>query len=160
MSVLLFIVQSTTGRFFLSLRKKGGVDIQIKFTGSDHQEFFNWIVTKDGCGKDSYRLALFYLIGVCETMRLNYKDIYDIEEHVANVKSLNSGWQTGTSVRLTRLGLNLYNGWYGFDYETQKQIDPAEMYSPYELFCHELAEYALIAVGLRYERYIILTLNE
>ena len=84
--------------------------MNVKFLDCDHENFFGWIRAEDGCGNDPYRLALFYLLGVCDTMRQNYKDIYDIKERIVNVESIKNGWQTGTTIRLTRLGLNLYNG--------------------------------------------------
>jgi len=127
--------------------------MKIQFVDQTHKEFFNRIRLADGCGNDPYRLSLFYLLGSCDTMRLNFETIYSTAERIVDVESVFYGWQTGTTVKLTRLALNLYNGWYGYDYATGKQIEDASLYTPYELFCHELAEYALIAVAIRYERY-------
>jgi len=127
--------------------------MKIQFADLEHKVFFNRVRLADGCGNDPYRLSLFYLLGSCETIRQNFKTIYNPEKKIVDVESVFCGWQTGTTVRLTRLALNLYNGWYGYDYETKKQIEDADLYTPYELFCHELAEYALIAVAIRYERY-------
>jgi len=121
----------------------------MKFVDYKHSEFFNRMVITDECQKDSERLSLFYILGMCDTLRENYKSIYDFEERIVEPKSLRNGWQTGTSIKLTRLALNLFNGWHGYDHDNEEQVEPAVHYTPNELFCHELAVYALEAVKIR-----------
>ena len=123
----------------------------INFKDAGHKEFF--LSMKELCREwDSYHMALFYALGICEDCRTHIKDIFDFSKKNYGIKPdtvFNKAWQTSGSLECIRLGYNLFNG-YEDDYT-----------SPYMLFSSSYACYMLEAIKLRYpdtfkvERYII-----
>jgi len=133
--------------------------MKLKFVETEHRDFYWRCVFKDQCAGDSERMAFFYTLGIVEETRRRIKQIYDFGRRTIydQAEILFQPWQTGTSVKLTRLAYNLYSGYHGLDYDpddNEMKIEPPAEYTPYELFAHELAEYALIAVAIRHSRYI------
>lgn len=60
------------------------------------------------CGNhDSYHRAFFYCVGISDTARSNVGRLFDFEKHQIKPEGLHEGWQTGGTVRLTRLAFNL-----------------------------------------------------
>lgn len=118
------------------------------FLDEKHQQFFEEGIKRTNSHNDTYHLALFYALGLTDETRCHIGDLYDFEEKAIMHGGLTKSWQTSTSIRVTRLAFNLFNGWNGGN------IDRPEFYTPYELFCTGLASYMFEAIKMRYPEYI------
>lgn len=117
---------------------------EFKFASKEHENFFYSMLKK--CGNhDSYHRAFFYCVGISETTRANVGRLFDFEQHHIKPEGLHEGWQTGGSVRLTRLAFNLWNGY----------VEPGDerMSTPYEMFDCGYAPYFYEAIKQRYPEY-------
>lgn len=100
-----------------------------------------------------YYKALVYTLGICETTRENFKGIFNIEKGEININSINAAWQTGSSVKVTRMAFSLWNRCMyesEEDYENDKMF---EKYNPSEIFCCSYAPYLYEGVKIRYPEY-------
>ena len=92
------------------------------------------------------------MIGSADT-RGHYKTIFDPVRKEINIEGLNKGWQTGTSMKITRLAFNLWNG---MTYDSRESLEGNKV-SPYyavdEIFCCGYAPYFYQAIKLRYPEY-------
>ena len=120
----------------------------MRFSDKMPHELFEVCIILTAARSDPYRRALFYALGLTADTLDHITDLYNFEEKGIEFDGLSAGWQTSTSMRITRLAFNLYNGWNGED-----GIDRPEFYTPYELFSDGLAGYMLEAVKLRYPEY-------
>ena len=120
----------------------------MKFVDDEHKAFFEQMVAKTRTQDDVYRKAFFYTLGLTATTCHNIDDIYDFAEHCPKFDAVRKGWQTSTSVKVTRLAFDLYNG-----YDGKGKTDAHDGYTPYELFACGLMEYMLEAVRIRYPEY-------
>ena len=96
----------------------------IRFESQEHENFFYSMLRKTG-NTDSYHQAFFYC-------------------HI-RPEGLHEGWQTGGSIRLTRLAFNLWNGYTENRYE--------RLSTPYEIFDCGYAPYFFEAIRLKYPDY-------
>ena len=117
---------------------------KIKFKSKEHEDFFYAMLNKAG-RKDSYHQAFFYCVGISDTTRRNVEQLFDFEKRRIKPEGLHEGWQTGGSIRLTRLAFNLWNGY----------TEPGEerMFTPYEMFDCGYAPYFFAATRLKYPDY-------
>lgn len=127
----------------------------MKFIDNKHQKFFEEKLNKLAkYGKtDVYYKALVYTLGICETTRENFKGIFNIEKGEININSINVAWQTGSSVKVTRMAFSLWNRCMyesEEDYENDKMF---EKYNPSEIFCCSYAPYLYEGVKIRYPEY-------
>lgn len=117
---------------------------EIKFTSKEHENFYKEMIQKSG-KNDSYHRAFFYCVGISDTGRRNVTRVFDFEGDRIIPDGLHEGWQTGGTVRLTRLAFNLWNGYVEQGEES--------MSSPYEIFDCNYAPYFYEAIRLRYPEY-------
>lgn len=117
---------------------------EIRFASKEHEDFFFSMLKRTG-KMDSYHNAFFYCIGISDTTRQNVERIFDFDNHRIKPEGVHEGWQTGGSVRLTRLAFNLWNGYA----EKGKE----RMSTPYELFDCGYAPYFFEAIRLKYPEY-------
>ncbi|AIQ13796.1 DUF6075 family protein [Paenibacillus durus] len=120
------------------------------FKDIDHEQFYEGNIRMTRSQQDPYRKALFYLLGLTPQTRQHIRDIYDYEESCIRLEGLEQGWQTSSTLKLTRLAFNLFNGYTG-DVETGR--DHPRHYSPYHLFDTGLMPYFFEAIKLRYAEY-------
>lgn len=121
-----------------------GTNPKIRFISKEHEQFYKEMMKKSGVD-DSYHRSFFYCMGISEVTRANINKLYNFERGYAEPDALHGGWQTGSSLRLTRLALNLWNG-----YAEQGE---ERMSTPCELFSCEYAPYFYEAIKLRYPEY-------
>ena len=95
--------------------------------------------------RNPYHQAFFYCVGISDTTRRNVERIFDFEKGRIKPAGLHEGWQTGGSIRLTRLAFNLWNGY------TEKGDE--RMSTPYEIFDCGYAPYFFEAIRLKYPDY-------
>lgn len=124
---------------------------ELKFVDQDHKDFYERFVP--AVGKDVYFKPVVYLLGLCVDTRNNYRSIFNPEAKEINVEGLKSGWQTGTSTKITRLAFNLWNG---MTYDSHEDFEKGKV-SPYyavdEIFCCGFTPYFFEAIRLRYPEY-------
>lgn len=114
------------------------------FCSPEHRVFYFTTLEKAGVN-DSYHRALFYTIGITADSRNHVDDLFDFAEDSIRPDGLEKAWQTGGTMKLTRLAFNLWNG---FSEEGRERLT-----TPEELFCCSYAPYFYEAVKLRYPEY-------
>lgn len=117
---------------------------EIRFASKEHKEFLLNMLEKSG-KNDSYHRAFFYCMGISDTTRANINRVFDFKHDCIEPDGLHEGWQTGGTVRLTRLAFNLWNGY------TEKGEE--QMSTPYEMFDCGYAPYFMEAIKLKYPEY-------
>jgi hypothetical protein len=117
----------------------------VIFADETHADFFSKMMEQCGKKEDPYCRALFYLLALCGETRRNIDSMFDFEGMGIKPEALRACWQTGGTIRLTRLAYNLWNGWAEEGCE--------RLSAPYELFDCGFARYFLEAIKLRYPDY-------
>lgn len=119
----------------------------IKFKDKKHEANYKHFLKKANVNQsDNERKALLYILSLYEDIRGRIEDVYNFKESQIRNEGLNKPWQTGSTVRATRLAFNLYNGWCGFT------DDELSEYTPKNLFCDlENLDYLLLAVKIRFQ---------
>ena len=94
----------------------------MKFASREHQRF--WLEKMDEViqlGKaDVYYKSIIYTLGICETTRENFDDIFNLKRGEININALQSPYQTGISSKVTRLAFSLWNG---CNFENEQDIE-------------------------------------
>lgn len=117
----------------------------IRFSSAEHEAFYHDMLNR--CeNQDCYHQAFFYCMGITAETRQNINTLFDSKNDCIRLIGLRQGWQTGGSIRLCRLAMNLWNGYV----EKGKE----KMCTPYTLFDCSLAPYFMQAVQLRYAEYL------
>ena len=117
---------------------------EIPFASKEHESFFFSMLAKCG-NSDSYHRAFFYCVGISDTTRGNVERLFDFQNDRINPDGLHEGWQTGGTMRLTRLAFNLWNGYVE---ETEERLS-----TPNEIFDCGYAPYFYEAIRQRYSEY-------
>lgn len=124
----------------------------MKFIDKEHEEFYKEKLNEIG-QEDVYRKALVYTLGICETTRENFTDIFNIKEGLINRDSLQRAYQTSTSMKVTRLSFSLWNSnSYDSDEDLKNGIISTH-YNPSDIFCCSYASYFYEAIKIRYPEY-------
>lgn len=104
--------------------RKRGVKAMMKFVNDQHEQFFE---AHTAASDAQEKKALVYVIGIDDECRNHFEHLYDTKLNCIRPEGLREGWQTGASIRITRLAFNL------FTWQTVEGDDP-EKYAPIELF--------------------------
>ena len=72
------------------------------------------------------------------------------------VEGLNSGWQTGTRMKITWLAFNLWDGNTFESIEDYEEDKVSSKYAVDEIFCCSYAPYFYEAIKLRYPEYCVI----
>ena len=121
----------------------------LKFLDEEHENFYSDMVLRTHSEEDVYRKAFFYALGLTDETRRHIDSLYGFTGKCINFTGFSAAWQTGTSIKVTRLAFNLFNGFTGEDVKDTN----ANHYSPEDLFACNLAKYMFEAVKLRYPDY-------
>lgn len=132
--------------------------MEIIFESDEHKQRFNELCGKMKC-LDSYHLAVAYLFTLDTSCRHHIDDVFDFGINGIKPDGLHKGWQTSTSMRVTRLAFNLWNGCCsdGETYTDKQGYEtelPSAEYTPDNIFCDGYAPYFFEAIKLRYPQYI------
>jgi len=124
------------------------------FADYDHLDFYDDLVVR--LNPDCYLKALIYALGICTDTRRRFGSIYDAEEKCILPDSLNSEWQTGASLKVTRLAFQLFTDGTpsAFLDPFAPDIDECKRYSVSGVFCCGFAPYFVEAIKLRYPEYM------
>ncbi|MGK9250221.1 DUF6075 family protein [Paenibacillus humicus] len=120
------------------------------FKDIEHEQFYEGNIRMTNSHRDPYHKALFYLLGLTPDTRQHIRDLYDHSERCIRLEGLTQGWQTSSTMKLTRLAFNLFNGYSG---DSEANQDHPRNYSPYYLFDTNLMPYFFESVKLRYGEY-------
>jgi len=121
------------------------------FADEQHKEFYK--KNKTLVGDDVYSDALIYLLGLTDDTRRHFNGLFDITSKEINIDGLNEAWQTGTSLKITRLAFNLFNG---LKYDSHEELNDGKIskyFSVDDIFCCGYALYFFEAIKLRYPEY-------
>ena len=116
----------------------------IKFKDKKHEEGFKNLMTRANVQIwDKERTSLFYILALFHETRVRITNLYDFDENCIKIEGLYNSWQTGNTVKATKLAFNLFNNFRG---------EERENYSPLELFSieHAYRNYMLLAVQIRF----------
>lgn len=127
----------------------------MQFVDNEHELFF--INTLRELHKkhkiDVYYASLVYTLGINETTRKNFSNIFNMETGEINIDSLQAPWQTNTSSKVTRMAFSLWNGcMYNSEQDAENQKIASE-YNPSEIFNCPYAPYFYESVKIRYPEY-------
>lgn len=116
----------------------------MRFSDEIHEKAYAAMVQRMNAADDVYRLALAYLLTLDPVCKEHIEQIYDFDEKCIKLNCLSAGWQTGTSIKTTRLAFNLFTGHlYWCDEEDRVFVSPSE------IFCCSYAPYYVEAMKLR-----------
>lgn len=121
----------------------------IRFLNAAHKENYLKLL-EEMRSKDEYHKSTAYLISLDNELRQHLNDVFDLDQDVIKHTALNQAWQTGTSIKTTRL---LFNLWNSFMYENTEDFENdviSRYYSIDEIFSSCLAVYYLEAIKLRF----------
>ena len=126
------------------------------FYDEQHETTYNYICSRMKY-LDCYHRSLAYLLALDTVLREHIEDVFDFQEDGIKRDGLHNGFQTGTSMKTTRLAFNLWNGCCDdgelytdkYGYETEL---PSRYYTPENIFCcKDYAPYYWQAIKLRFE---------
>lgn len=124
------------------------------FYNDDHEKAFWNFLARAGKRFDSYHFSIAYLLTLDKECRKHLDDLFNFEIDGIRPEGINKAWQTGTSLKTTRLAFNLWNCCTRDDDENGCHGMPASpLYTPHELFCTSYAPYYYEAIKLRYPEY-------
>ena len=116
----------------------------MNFLDDRHEKQFYEFVSNMS-SDDSYHTSMAYLLSLDRDCREHVVELFDFENDRIKPNGQYADWQTGTSIRTTRLAFNLWNA---FVYKE----DPV-LSTPDQLFACELAPYYVEALHLRFPFY-------
>jgi len=110
----------------------------------------------NGTVDDCYHRALVYTLGICDDTRKRFDEMYDKGERSIKRGAINAGWQTGGSLKVTRLAFNLFTDLPATAYGVADKGDFGECkrYSVSDIFCCGFAPFFVEAIRLRYPEYM------
>ncbi|MEK5418499.1 DUF6075 family protein [Paenibacillus sp. FSL L8-0708] len=120
------------------------------FKDIEHEQFYEGNLRMTNTQNDPYHKALFYTLGLTPQTRQHVKDLYDHQENCIRLEGLQQGWQTSTTMKISRLAFNLFNGFHG---DSELNNDHPQNYNPYYLFDTNLISYFCESIKLRYAAY-------
>lgn len=131
----------------------------MNFIDKEHEEFYQSKISEYQ-NADCYHKALIYTLGICETTRDHFREIFGKNKEL-NFDSLQSAWQTSTSEKVTRMAFSLWNS--SSMYESEKDATEGNIsneYNPSRIFCCSYAPYFYEALKIRYPEYTKALNNE
>lgn len=116
---------------------------QLKFYDNTHEQFYK--EHTEGEKLDSYNKSLIYLLGLTAETREHFDRLYNEKTRQIEITGTNEGWQTGSTLAITKLAFNLFNGYCGLEDRE------ATTYTVENIFVYrDLAPYFYEAIKLRF----------
>jgi len=125
----------------------------LYFTGDEHLDFF----TQQSLllNPDCYLKALIYTLGLCSDTRRRFNSIYIAKERCIAPETLYSAWQTGSSLKVTRLAFQLFTDTTPSAFShANPDLDECRRYSVSDIFSCGYAPFFAEAIKLRYPEYM------
>jgi hypothetical protein len=86
----------------MAIRKEN----HIRFADEAHKAFY--LALSQKLRPDAYLRSLIYTLGMCGDTRRHFGSIYDTGNRGINSEAVNEPWQTGSSLKVTRLAFQLF----------------------------------------------------
>lgn len=99
---------------------------------------------------DSYHKAAAYILALDNSLREHPDAVFDFNGDQIKPEGLHAAFQTGTSLKSSRL---LYNLWNGYTADAEDDSDSPARYTPDEIFACSYMLYYLEAVRIRFESF-------
>jgi hypothetical protein len=129
------------------------IESNIRFADEAHKAFYMEYSKK--LKPDVYLRSLLYTLGICHDTRRNFDSIYDCRKRTIIPDAICQPWQTGSSLKVTRLAFQLFTDTTPTAFMgDENDIDECKRYSVSDVFCCSFAPYFLVAICLRYREYI------
>ena len=131
----------------------------IQFKNKTHSKRYQELMEKMLHDNVYYR-AVAYLIALNDDCYRNMSSIFNIEEGIIIPEGVNEAWQTSSSLRVTRLMFNLWNGYCNDESDVECPLVSSD-YTVSEIFYDSDARYFFEAIKIRYpEHFRYVTLEE
>ena len=123
---------------------------------ADNEHFVFYTEQSARLNPDRYLKALIYTLGICPDTRRRFELIYDVNEMCIVPEILNSGWQTSSSLKVTRLAFQLFTDTTpsAFLFSDKPDVVECKRYSVSDIFCCGYAPYFVEAIKIRYPGYM------
>lgn len=112
------------------------------------QSFYNFVDALPSNRKDCYHISLLYCLTLNTACVEHFDEIYDMNEFSIKPQCLCEPWQTGSSLRTTRMAFQLFNG-FTMDCDNNELISNPSNYTIDALFYSDI-EYYCEAIKIRY----------
>lgn len=120
----------------------------ILFRDQRHRDDYGSLLWRmQGEDYDENHAAFAYLVTLDVVCRAHIGDLYDCDNDCIRPEALNASWQTGSSIKTTRLAFNLFT-------DNTAWTENPELVAPVELFCCPNASFYLEALRIRFSNYI------
>ncbi len=113
----------------------------VQFKDREHEDNYYTVLEKMK-STDCYHKAVAYLLTLDSVCKKHINDVFDFKEDIIKPDGLHTAWQTGTSVKTTRLAFNLWN--------TFIESGEEKRFTPDEIFTSSYTKYYFEAIKLRY----------
>jgi hypothetical protein len=125
----------------------------IRFADDEHKAFY--LEKAQLLKPDAYLSSLIYTLGVCYDTRRHFRSIYDIRQRRVNPDVVREPWQTGSSLKVTRLAFQLFTDTTPTAFlDGAENIDECKRYSVSDIFSCSYAPFFIQAINLRYPQYL------
>ena len=126
----------------------------IRFADNEHLEFYAGQMGR--LNPDCYLKALVYTLGICPDTRRRFDALYDVKCRCIVPEEINARWQTGGSLKVTRLAFQLFTDVVPSAYldHGNPDYDECARYSVSDIFCCGFAPLFVEAIKLRYPEYM------
>ena len=126
------------------------IESNIRFADEAHRAFY--IEHSQKLQPDAYLRSLIYTLGICRDTRRNFGSIYDDRKRAIIPDAICQPWQTGSSLKVTRLAFQLFTDTTPTaSLGDVHDIDECKRYSVSDIFCCSFAPYFFEAIILRYQ---------
>lgn len=123
----------------------------IKFMNEEHEKRYYAVLERMGKTDTEHR-AVAYLLALDNECYKHKESLFDfVEDGIKPWGVFNLPWQTGTSVKTSRLIFNLWNTrYYDLEDDNREIKESAWKYTPNEIFSSSLARWYFEAIKLLY----------
>ena len=127
-------------------------DHNIRFADERHMAFY--MCNVQSLCPDVYLRSLIYTLGLCHDTRRHFDFIYDSTLKAINPEVILEPWQTGSSLKVTRLAFQLFTDTTPTAFlDRHLNIDECKRYCVSDIFCCSYATFFVEAIRLRYPEY-------
>jgi hypothetical protein len=128
------------------------IENNIRFADEEHKNFYMEHLQR--MKPDVYLRSLIYTLGICHDTRRNFHSIYDGSKRAIIPDAICQTWQTGSSLKVTRLAFQLFTDTAPTAFMgDEDDIYECKRYSVSDIFCCSFAPYFFFAIFLRYNEY-------
>ena len=124
----------------------------IRFADKQHEAFYLEQIQR--LRDDVYHRALIYTLGISPDTRKHFSGLYDPATRTIKRQAIRAPWQTGGSLKVTRLAFQLFTDSTPTAYDgDNRDFQECFKYSVSDIFCTGYAPYFVQAIQLRYPEY-------